>query len=201
MELLNAFFASVFTGKAGPQAFQSLEVREKAWRKEDLPLVEEDWVRDHVSNLDTHKSMGPDGMHLQVLRELADVIAEPLSIIFERPWRTGEVPEDWKKASVTPIFKDGKKEDPGNYRPVSLTSIPGKVMEQLIPDVIIKQVEEKKVIRSSQHGFTKGKSCLTNLIAFYDGMTGWIHEGRAVDVVYLDYSQYRLLTLFPITFS
>jgi len=124
-----------------------------------------------------------------VLRELADVIAEPLSIIFERFWRTGEVPEDWRKASVTPIFKKGKKEDPGNYRPVSLTSIPGKVMEQLILEAIIKQVEEKKIIRSSQHGFTKGKSCLTNLIAFYDGMTSWVDEGRAMDVVYLDFSK------------
>jgi len=79
-------------------------------------------------------------------------------------------------------FKKGKKDDPGNYRPVSLTSIPGKVIEQFILEVINKQVEEKKVIRSSQHGFTKGKSCLTNLIAFYNDMTGWVDEGRAVDV-------------------
>jgi len=76
-----------------------------------------------------------------VLRELADVVAEPLSIISERSWRTGEVPEDWSKASVTPAFKKGKK-NPGNYRPVSLTCIPGKMMEQLILDVIIKQAEE-----------------------------------------------------------
>jgi len=62
-------------------------------------------------------------------------------------------------------------------------------MEQLILDIIIKQVEENKAIRSSQQGFTKGKSCLTNLIAFYDGMTGWVDEGRAVDVVYLDFSK------------
>jgi len=82
------------------------------------------------------------------------------------------VPEDWRKASVAPVFKKGKKEDPGNYRPISLTSIPGKVMEQLILDVISKQVEEKKVIRSRQHGYTKEKSGLTSLIAFYDGMTG-----------------------------
>jgi len=108
-----------------------------------------------------------------VLREVADVIAEPLSISFERSWRKGWVPEDWRKAIVTPIFKKGKKEDPANYRPVSLTSILGKMMEQLILDVIIKQVEEK-VIRSSQHGFTKGKSCLTNLIVFYNGVTGWV---------------------------
>jgi len=163
-----------------------------------------------VRDLDTHKSVGPDGMNPQVLRELADVIAEPLSIIFERSWRTGEVFEDWRKANITPVFKKGKKEDPGNYRPVSLTSIPGKVMEQLILEVMIKQVEEKKVIRSSQQGFTKGKSCLTKLIAFYDGMTGWVDKGRAVDVVYLDFSKTfdtvshniliaRLLTWSPIT--
>jgi len=79
-------------------------------------------VRDHLSNLDNQKSMGPDGMHPRVLRELADVIAEPLFIIFERSWSTGEVPEGWRKAIVTAVFKKGKKEDPGNYRPVSLTS-------------------------------------------------------------------------------
>jgi len=102
------------------------------------------------------------------------------------------VSEDWRKANVTPVFKKGKKEDPGNYRPVRLISIPGKVMEQLILDFISKQAEEKKVIRNSQHGFTKWKLCLTNLIAFYDGMTredDWHDQRRAVDVVYPDFSK------------
>jgi len=144
-ETLNAFFASVFSAKAGPQESQAPEVKKKAYRKGDLPLVEEDCVRDHLSNLDSHKSLDPDGMHQRVLRELADVIVEPLSIIFERSWRKGEVPEDWRKVNVTPIFEKGKKEDPGNYRPVRLTSIPGKVMEQLILEAIIKQWKKRRL--------------------------------------------------------
>ena len=58
-ELLNAFFASVFSAKAGPQESQALEAREEAYREDDLPLVEEDCVKDRLSNLDAHKSMGP----------------------------------------------------------------------------------------------------------------------------------------------
>ncbi|PKU44780.1 rna-directed dna polymerase from mobile element jockey- hypothetical protein [Limosa lapponica baueri] len=188
-ELLNAFFASVFTAQASPQESCTLEETEKIWTKEDFPLVEEDQVREQLSSLDIHKSMGPDGMHLQVLRELTEVISGLLSLVFERSWRTSEVPEGWKKANVIPVFKKGKKEDLRNYRPVSLTSIPGKMMEQLILGVISKHLEEKKAIRSSQHRFTKGKSCLTNMIAFYDGMTGWMIEGRVVDVVYFDFSK------------
>jgi len=82
------------------------------------------------------------------------VIAKPLSIVF----KMGEVSKDWRVDS-TPAFKKGEKEKQENYRKVSLTSVPGKVMEQLVLDVISKQLEEKKIIRSSQHGFTKGKSC------------------------------------------
>jgi len=78
---------------AGPQESQSLYISEEDWRKEGLPLVQEDCVRDQLTKLDTYKSVGPNGMHPKVVRELSDVIAEPLSIVFERSWRTGEVPE------------------------------------------------------------------------------------------------------------
>ncbi|CAM4592532.1 unnamed protein product [Lepidochelys olivacea] len=133
--------------------------------------------------------MGPDALHPRVIKELADVIAEPLAIIFENSWRLGEVPDNWKKANVVPIFKKGKEEDPGNYRPVNLTSVPGKIMEQVLKESILKHLEEKKVTTDSQHEFIKGKSCLTNLIAFYDKITGSVDEGKAVDVLFLDFSK------------
>ncbi|CAM4670315.1 unnamed protein product [Caretta caretta] len=184
--VLNACFASVFTNKVSSQ---TTALGSTAWGGGDLPSVEKEVVWDCLEKLDEHKSMGPDALHPRVLKELADVTAEPLAIIFENSWRLGEVPDDWKKANVVPIFKKGKKEDPGNYGPVSLTSVPGKIMEQVLKESIRKHLEERKVIRNTQHGFTKGKSCLTNLIAFSDEITGSVDEGKAVDVLFLDFNK------------
>lgn len=76
------------------------------------------------------KSMDPDRMHPQVLRELVDIIVRPLLVIFDHS--LGEMPKDWRKANVNPIFRKGKKDNPGNCRPSSFDLIPRKVIEQLI---------------------------------------------------------------------
>ncbi|KAJ7410948.1 hypothetical protein BTVI_51585 [Pitangus sulphuratus] len=95
-------------------------------------------------------------------------LTKPLSIIFQQSWLTGEVPDDWKLANVMLIHKMSQKKDPGNYRPVSLTSVPGKVMEQIILSAITQHLQDGQGIRASQHGFREGRSCLTNLISFHD---------------------------------
>uniref|UniRef100_K7F0D3 Reverse transcriptase domain-containing protein n=1 Tax=Pelodiscus sinensis TaxID=13735 RepID=K7F0D3_PELSI len=153
-EVLNAFFASVFMDKVSSQANA---LGNAVWEEGGQPLVGKEQIRNYLEKLNVHKSMGPDLMHPRVLRELANVIAEPLAIIFEKLWRSGEIPDDWKKANGVPIFKKGK-DNPGNYRPVSLISVPGKIMEGILKESILKHLEEGKVIRNCQHGFMKCKS-------------------------------------------
>ncbi|KAK4823963.1 hypothetical protein QYF61_008349 [Mycteria americana] len=179
-EVLNAFFASVFNSRANCSlGTQPPDLEDRDGDQNGAPIIQGKMVSDPLHHLDTHK----------VLKELADVLTKPLSIIYQQSWLTGEVPVEYRLANVTPIFKKGQKEDAGNYRPVSLTSVPGKLMEQIILSAMTRHVEDNQGIKPSQHGFRKGRSCLTNLISFYDKVTRLVDEGKAVDVVYLDFSK------------
>jgi len=107
-----------------------------------------------------------------------DVTAGPLLIIYQKSWESEEVPADWKLVNVIPIYKKGGREDPGNYRPVSLTSVPGKITDKIILGTIERHLKTNTILRQSQHRFTKEKSCLTNLISCYKTVIHLVDEGK-----------------------
>ena len=113
----------------------------------------------------------------------------PLAIIYTRSLEEGIVPDDWRCANITPVYKKGSKSSAGNYRPVSLTCILCKVMESIVRDAIVKHLTDNKLILPSQHGFMKAKSCLTNLLEYLEVLTKLVDEGHAVDVIYLDFAK------------
>lgn len=90
--------------------------------------MQEEVVNDLLCNLDTCKSMG---LKPGVLRELAEELSKPLPVIYQQPWSSVDAPGDWKLDNVTLTYRKSQKEVPGKSRPVSLTSVPGKVMEQI----------------------------------------------------------------------
>ncbi|KFO92019.1 hypothetical protein N320_12694, partial [Buceros rhinoceros silvestris] len=107
---------------------------------------QEETASELLHSLNVQKSLGPDEIHPRVLKELVEVLTKPLSITYQQSWLTGEVPADWRLANVTPIYKKGQKEDPGNHRPVSLTSVPGQAMEQIILSVIMQHTQNSQMM-------------------------------------------------------
>jgi hypothetical protein len=110
-------------------------------------------------------------------------------MIFRKSMKEGTVPEDWREANVTPIFKKGKKSCPGNYRPVSLTSICSKLMESVVRDTMTTHLTNNNLIGPSQHGFMKGRSCVSNLLEFLERATTAVDRGEAFDIIYLDFAK------------
>ena len=114
--------ATVFNTKTSySQGTQTLELVDRDGEQNRPYIIHDQMVLDLLQKLDNHNSMGPDGLHPTVLRELADVLAKTLSIILQQSWLTRNIPVDWRLANVMPICKKGQKDDPGSNRPISLT--------------------------------------------------------------------------------
>ena len=187
---LNNYFSSVFTAENKnniPKAQHIFAGTDSEFL--DSVKITEQLVKKKLDELRTDKSPGVDEIHPKLLRELSCELAKPLAKMFQKSLEDGVVPEDWRNANITSLFKKGNKSEAQNYRPISLTSVVCKMLESIIKDEIVMHLEKCKLIRDSQHGFTKGRSCLTNLLEFFEEVTKLLDSGQPVDVIYLDFAK------------
>ena len=189
-KILNDYFGSVFTKEDN----SCLPVPKQLFRGDEEDKLRnvkftEATVIEALNNLKTDKSPGPDKLPPKFLYEVRHELSEALTMIFNESIKTGEVPRDWRDAEVVPLFKKGNRNEPSNYRPVSLTCIFGKVMEKLIKDQLLEHIYGNQIMNDSQHGFTKGRSCLTNLLDFFETVYEKLDRDRAVDIIYLDFAK------------
>ena len=185
-ELLNEYFANVYTIEDTSELPTTLIKYEGNEPLENIEITEE-IIKLKIRKLNKNKSPGPDEFHPRVIKEVEEEIAPHLGDIYRTSLEQGKAVRDWKLQNIAPIFKKGSKEDPGNHRPVSLTSVPGKMLESIIADNIISHLETNNLILDSQHGFRSGRSCLTNLLDFFHEMFSIYDKSRAIDILYLDF--------------
>ena len=125
-------------------------------------------------------------IHPRILKEVKEVIALPLKLIFDTSLSQGVLPLDWRSGDITPIFKKGNKTSVENYRPISLTSVVCKILESIIRDSVMKYFEENNLFNKRQYGFIKGKSTVSQLLNITDKWTEYLENGGQVDVIYTD---------------
>ena len=159
--LLNDKFQSIFTTETPVPS--DLLNRSSSYPEMAHIEIRESDVLKLLQRLKIHKASGPDQIRPRVLKEMADLVAPMLTTIFKKSYDCGEVPEDWKTANVTPVYKTGTGSDQANYRPISLTCMAGKLMERVLTSRIVKHANNQNIIYHLQHGFREGRSCETQL--------------------------------------
>ena len=185
-EMLNSYFVTVFTledesNLPNTPEFEGIKIENFEMSKKQIETK--------IKKLKTFSAPGPDKISSKILKDYSSTLSNALCIIFNNSLQSSEIPTDWKTANVTPIHKKGTKGNVENYRPVSLTSIPCKLMESLLKDKIMDHLLDQQILKSSQHGFMKNKSTVTNLLEFFEKITDIVDQGEAADVIYLDFSK------------
>ena len=143
--------------------------------------VSEEGARKLLQKSYPRKASGPDMIPAQLLKECAEDIAPILA--------TGTVPEDWKTANVSAVFKKGQRYDPANYRPVSLTCLCCKMLEHIIVSNVLKHVDRHSILSDCQHGFSARRSCETQLVTLQHDLASTLDKGVQTDMVVLDFSK------------
>jgi hypothetical protein len=166
-ELFSEYFSSVFVHDNGvlPDCDINHTTSFDMFHCDVKPMIK------IVKKLKSNASPGPDKVTPLFLKNIIANIAKPLCNVYNKCLDEGFVPADWKVAQIIPIFKKGDTQSPGNYRPVSLTSVLCKVLEKVVREQMLKYLFDNGIIPKNQHGFLPKRSTTTNLLECLDDWT------------------------------
>ena len=185
---LNDFFSSISSiNSSGVSLPDNLHMKTNKTIS-NIAFNEQDII-DVLSNLATNKSTGPDGISQKILKETRYSISKPLLLLFKRSFNEGVYPRKWKFARVMPLFKKGDKTDPSNYRPISLISCVGKVMERVIFKHIYNYLNDNKLLYRLQSGFQPQQSTSYQLIDIYHQLSLSYDKKESSCIVFCDISK------------
>lgn len=186
-ELLNVFFASVFTNE-DKSSIPTIEKKCSNVSISDVHITPAA-VEKKLSALKTAKTPGIDCIHPLLLKECRHELCEIVARLFQQSLNYGQVPDMWRRAQVTPLFKKGNKQSCSNYRPVSLTVVLCKLLETFVRDVIMDHMEANHLFSQYQHGFRSKHSCISQLLEIVEHWSEILEDGGSIDCIYLDFAK------------
>jgi ribonuclease P/MRP protein subunit RPP40 len=143
-----------------------------------------------MNDQSVHSCPGPDGIPGILIKKCLPELQEHLLQLFQHSLDTGDVPVLFRSAFVKPALKHGKnKATPASYRPLSMTSVLSKCLERILRKLLQDHLERNGLLSDSQHGFRKGRSCLTQLLDHYDKVLKALEDGANCDAIYLDFAK------------
>ena len=152
-------------------------------------VINEEGVLKQLQGLSPNKAAGPDELPLWFLRMFAVKLATILTDIFQSSINIGTLPHQWREANICGIFKKRDKSLPENYRPVSLTSVTCKILEDIIHSHVMDHLERFDILVDAQHGFRAMRSTETQLILTVDDITETVEQRSSIHMAILDFSK------------
>ena len=148
-----------------------------------------DMIKKKIMDININKSCGPGDIHPRVLNELVGIISNPIAQLLNRTMDEGVIPNDWKHAIISAIYKKGSRTFASNYRPISLTSIICKLMETFVKCELMTHLINENLLSTKQHGFISGRSTTTQLLNYLDQCVETIVDGGVGDSIYMDFAK------------
>lgn len=146
-------------------------------------------IEDMIDCIQTDSSCPDNDLPASVLKNCKTHLSYPIKLIWEESFHIGIVPKFYKTQFIHPIHKKDSNSFASNYRPISITSHVIKVFERILRNHLVKYLEENNLINVKQHGFRKGRSCLTQLLAYYDEILTNALSGNDTDAIYIDFAK------------
>lgn len=147
-------------------------------------------VEDQLRNINPSKPPGPDDISPQILKNIIPSIIRPLTKLFNLSLSNKQLPHVWKVSNITPVYKNkGNPEEPGNYRPIALTSILCKIMEKIIFKYLYNYMLEHILLSKNQSGFQPRDSTVNQLLEIYNTIISNLDQGKDVRFIFCDISK------------
>ena len=186
-QVLNDHFANISTINNDKEIMENLTIPN--FSLNSIIVTEQD-VKDQLSNLNSNKPGGPDEIMPRLVKTFNTNLIKPLTLLFNRSLQLGQVPNQWKLANVCAIFKNqGSENDPSNYRPISITSCIGKILEKIIFKYLYNYLQENNILTKFQSGFRPKDSTVNQLLEIYHTIIENLDKNKDIKFIFCDVSK------------